>query len=289
MDAFIRHYQSLLLSLMALIAGIGVLGYSVLYSPTRAWTDDLQQLSGLFEMENRELKALSAKLDQRKAQFQTAEDVAIRDLPAFLRNLNEVARTTSVVLRELTPAEPGNRGPRSGIRFVISLIADYETFLRFTAGLESLNVVIEDMQVRPYDPASTPPRHLVSFTITPRQDAAPLTGERVGALRTAVAEKGRRNPFQRFMWEDTKTQVVRQIDLTYIHRLTGIARVGDQRVATIDSRDYRVGDQLSGMQVTEILSDRILLRKGSDQFVVKFRMRFGASPTAAPGGTPPRP
>ena len=45
------------------------------------------------------------------------------------------------------------------------MFSDYYAFVRFTSRLESLNVTIRDLKVRPYNDTRTPPVHLIKFTI----------------------------------------------------------------------------------------------------------------------------
>ena len=65
--------------------------------------------------------------------------------------------------------------------------------------------------------------------------------------------------------------------MTWIHRLSGIGRIGGERIATIDSRDYAVGDPLDNMSITEIRNDRVMLKKesadGEQIFVLGFRKK----------------
>ena len=98
---------------------------------------------------------------------------------------------------------------------------------RFSQLLERRDVIIHDIQVRPYDAGRTPPVHAISFSLTPRNDAEPMTGERLNRLKEMVDAPDKRNPFQRFV---SVGQVVRkEIDLTWIYKLSGIGSVGGVR------------------------------------------------------------
>ncbi|MDG2284426.1 MAG: hypothetical protein P8N43_02705 [Alphaproteobacteria bacterium] len=170
-------------------------------------------------------------------------------------------------------------GPAAGaeLKFKLAIITDYLTLLRFAAQLESLNVGINDLQVRPYDPTKTPVEHAIEFSITPRDDAKPVKSTWVKSIKDKVTVKNKRNPFQRFAYNKSEPKPSPWIDLTWIYRLSGIGRIGEARIATIDSRDYAVGDTLKDMVVDEILSDRIKLKResadGVQTYVLGFRKK----------------
>ncbi|MEI6985770.1 MAG: hypothetical protein WCK65_06545, partial [Rhodospirillaceae bacterium] len=191
----------------------------------------------------------------------------LRSLPNFLRNINSVAQETKVIVRELTPAREG------GIKFNLKIHTDYRTFIEYISKLEALDVVIHDIQVRPYDPTKKPPQHVIEFSLTPRQDAKPLDSARIALMKAAVIAPDNRNPFQRFAY-DANVKVKQEVDLTWIYKLSGLGRVGDERVATIDSKDYRKGDAMDGMAIVSVEADRVNFEKksegGTERYIIKF-------------------
>jgi len=78
------------------------------------------------------------------------------------------------------------------------MFSDYYAFARFTSRLESLNVTIHDLKVRPYNDTRTPPVHLIKFTITPTDDAAPISSGRLHVLASQIRQKNKCNPFQQY-------------------------------------------------------------------------------------------
>lgn len=272
MDAFLRKHRAFLLSTLYLITGLMLLGYATLYSRRDVAIADALQLNRLVEEENRALAELAKK--QKKAE--AAPQEGIRSLPTFLERINSIAQKTTVIIKELTPSRD------TDLKFLLKITTDYLTFLRFAAELESLNLVINDLQVRPYDPTKTPPVHAIEFSITPRNDAAPMSDDRVVALREQVASLDKRNPFQRFAFNATTKEVSAEIDLTWIHKLSGVGRVGDRKVATInvrnETKDYSVGDELEpGLTITAIENDRVQLQKKTGDGTVRYVMRFRRS------------
>ena len=267
MDAFIRKYQSFIVSLCFLVVGVTALVYSAVINPLKVQQDSIRVLASKLSEENQSLARVEQEMKARAAKAAQSDD-GIQSLPDFLRRINAISNQTNVIIRELTPSRDGN------IKFNIKITTDFYTFLRFIMRLESLNVAINDMQIRPYDPTKKPPQQAIEFSITPRHDAEPLESERIRTLRVAVEAPDRRNPFQRFAFDPTK-QVAMEVDLTWIYRLSGIGRSGDEMVATIDNKDFRKGDRLENMDVSAIRSDRVeLTRKtdhGTDRYILKFR------------------
>lgn len=278
MDAFIRKHSAFILSTLYLLTGLMLLGYSALYSGREVAIADALRLQAVLEEQNRSLTEQEKKLQEARAK----PVEGVRSLPVFLEHINSVAQKTDVIIKELMPSRDGN------LKFLLKITTDYMTFLRFAAELESLNLVINDLQVRPFDGSKTPPVHAIEFSITPRDDAAPLSNERIAALRDQVKTEDKRNPFQRFAFNAKTKEVSAEIDLTWLHKLSGIGRVGDRKVATInirnETKDYGVGDELEpGLYITAIQPDRVQLQRKTSDGTALYVLRFRRS---AVGGQP---
>ncbi|MGB0721130.1 MAG: hypothetical protein ACPGU7_01930 [Gammaproteobacteria bacterium] len=269
MDQFIRQNRDLLISTVYLLIGLFAFGYVNLYQPAKIGFADISVVSGEAGRESNALKKQVAEAIAEAADAK--EDVArgVRQMPDFLRRINAIANEHSVIIRRLVPTE------ESRFKFKIDIITDYWTFLRFTSDLESLNTVVHNLEVHPYNPDPERPEHLITFSITPRNDAEPLSGARLDALREDVRKKVR-NPFQRFAYDKTRREVRAEIELTWIHKLTGIGETTSGPQATIDNTDYRVGDTLLGKRITEIRSDRVYLvsDKPVDGVINKYVLKF---------------
>ena len=272
MDEFIRKNLSLVLSTLYLVAALIVLGYSVLYTGRQADIADLRMATTYLNDENTRLE------EELKTQEKEGEELeeGIRSIPVFLSAINKLADDTDVIIDRL---EPDNKDK---LKFNIQIKADYFTFLRFASSLENLDVTILDMQVRPYDyrERDKPPKHLISFAITPKNDAEELTSERLSKLKEMVKEPDKRNPFQRFAYTE-ETGVITDIDLTWVHKLTGISSFGSTSYATIDGIDYTVGDAMGGMEITEVRSTRVHLSRktedGTQTYLLMFRKKKASS------------
>ena len=263
MDAFVRNNLSLVLSTVYLLVFCAVAAYATVYIPKTTAIADLKIANRLATAENRELgKWLTS---HRKAD-ETIE-ARINSIPAFLKNINQLANTTNVIIRKLAPDD------RDKLKFSLEMFSDYYTFVKFTSRLKSLNVTVHDLEVRPYNDTKTPPIHLIKFTITPTDDAAPMSSSRLRVLANQVNQKNKRNPFQRYAARTGPAKAC--IDQTWVFRLSGIGTINNKAIATIGSVDYTVGDKIADMKIRSIGANRVELRKktenGTECHILKFR------------------
>ena len=275
MQAFINRYENFILSVFVLLVGLFAAGYSVGYSKTSVHRQELQALNRIISQDN---KAIDRELKRiRELKESESPTEGINSLPEFLRHINALAEKTDVIIRRLSPTESESvTAGAHEIEFDLEIATDYFTFLSFASLLESLNVVINNLQVHPFDPTQDPPLQAIAFSITPRLNAEPLAGERLERLTQRVEEKEKRNPFRILNWDRKTLTATLEIDLTWIHRLSGIGRIGAQYFATIDGRDYRVGNEfLPGMFVKTVTEERVTLERvtdnGTQPYVLKFR------------------
>ncbi|MFN3075838.1 MAG: hypothetical protein ABT940_02950 [Alphaproteobacteria bacterium] len=264
MDALIRRHLLLFASAVYVVGAVLAAGYTVLYYPKQQQIARAMKFSSLMEQENTKMSKIK---EARKAK---SSSIGIRSLPEFLERINNIAKDTDVILTKLVPRE-GNR-----MAFDLQIAVDYFTFLKFAQRLESLDVTIHDIQIHPYDVSHSPPVHAITFSMTPRNDAEPLSGERLSRLAKQVTEENKRNPFQRFVY-NPGVGVRKEIDLTWIYKLSGIGSVGGVRMATIDSREYEVGNKFKDMTIARIDADTVNLTKSTPNGVEKFVIRFRKS------------
>lgn len=271
MEEFIERYQQLVLSTMWLAAGILFAGYTSWYQPMEVMIADLRVAKGRVQTEQNQLKERKKQLESRLTADDKEQAKGINSLPEFLRRINSLAKQNDVIIRKLTVDE------NDRFKFNIEILIDYLTFLNFASKLEALDVNIHDMQVHPYNQGVTPPIHLIQFAITPRNDARPLAGDRISSLLARVNKKDKRNPFQRFAYDKTAPKVKPEIDLTWVHKLSGIGMDKGSRYATIDRVDNVIGDKINGKKINRIDKDRVYLIKkgknGEQKFVLKFRRK----------------
>ena len=67
------------------------------------------------------------------------------------------------------------------------------------------------------------------------------------------------------------------IDATWLFKLTGIGRSAGSMYATIDGKDYKIGDRLDGMDIVDIQRNQVICVKktkdGLAPYVVGFRRK----------------
>lgn len=238
-----------------------------MYSSLSAWKDHLYRARDSVRTENGALKRVikARKLLEKKAQ---ATPYHIVSLPEFLSRINVISKKTNVIIHELVPDKDHK------IRFNLRIIEDYYKFVKFLSTLESLNVSIHDIEVHPYDLSKSPPLHVITFALTPREDAKPLSNDRLTSLMQRVEMKDRRNPFQRFAYNAKQNLISAEIDLTWVYKLSGIGKIGNTRYATIENKDYSAGDILEGMKLVDVQADRVLLKKKTANGIEKYQLKF---------------
>jgi hypothetical protein len=265
MEEFIERHKRFLLSSLFMLAGLLTAGYSVYYTQFDAYMKDVRIATSQVQQETKKYKT---QIEKNKKKL-NANDKGISYAPTFLQNINEIARNNEVIIHKLTPDSEQH------LKFKLEILTDYYTFIVFISQLESLDTILDDIQVHPYDASSNPPIHAISFTIIPRNDAKPLAGKRLLKLQTEVDKRDKRNPFQRFAYDSKRQKVSPVIDLTWVYKLggLGIAQNGNQ-YATINRNNYQVGDLMDGRKITRISSDKVYLEKKNKRGTAKFTLTF---------------
>ncbi|MBF0195748.1 MAG: hypothetical protein HQL71_14400 [Magnetococcales bacterium] len=265
MDEFINKYRRFLLSSIFMLAGLLTAGYSVHYSKLQAYFSDMKIANTRIQSESYTLKNEMKKIvsDANK------KATGISYSPTFLQNINEIARNNDVIIHRLLP------DTEKQLKFSLEIITDYYTFIVFISELESLDTILDDIQVHPYDSSVNPPLHAISFSIIPRNDAKPMAGKRIAKLKEEVHQKDKRNPFQRFAFDSKRRKISPVIDLTWVYKLggIGIAQNG-QQYATINHQNYQVGDSMDGRKVTKISADKVYFEKKSKRGTARFTLSF---------------
>ena len=267
MDAWVQRHQPLIFSTLYMLFAVLVAGYSLLYSSKSVYLRDLSMVSGSVQTVNAEMKK---RVDASRKQEQEAAAAGIRYLPVFMARINEIAHNNEVIIRKLAPDKEGTL-----LKFRLDFIADYPTFVRFTAELESLDILLDDIQVHPHDLTKTPPLHNISFTLIPQNNAEPIAGQRLDELKKWVFAKDKRDPFQRFAYDTSRKVVNASIDLTWVYKLEGLGQTpGSGSYANINRKSYHVGDDLDGREITKIGADRVYLQKKGRDGITEYTLSF---------------
>ncbi|HRQ79543.1 MAG TPA: hypothetical protein PKZ97_00330 [Azospirillaceae bacterium] len=265
MDEFVRKYQGFILSSLYLVLALLALGYATLISPREIAQESAVKLAAMLNSEIASLK----KEQQVREETKKQPSVGVRSLPAFLEHINNTARETDIIIKELIPGKDGD------LKFVLKVTSDYFKFLKLAAKLEKLNLTINDLQVRPYKMMANPPEHVIEFSLTPRGDAEPLSSGRFSNLDELVSSQSKRNPFQRFAFNSETKAISRDIDLTWIYHMTSVGKSGGKEVTTIDGAEYFVGGRLKqGHVITAITGEEVRLEQKTDNGLETSFIRF---------------
>jgi hypothetical protein len=259
----IKEYMSEIISTIAVVFSLGILYLGVYYIPTINYQDKVKDYNKeLMRLYNTLKKENNAKEKQSKK-----EKEELKNVPDFLDRINNTCKYPSIMIHSLKP------DMTNPFKFEISFIADYFKFLKALSEFEKLNISIDNIEIRPYKLDDNNPQNFVTLQITAINQGEKLSSEAVKFLDDEVAKKDKRNPFQRFA--KIGVDIVKLIDLTYIHKLSGISRVNGENIATIDHNQYTKGDTFAGMMINHIDNSGIRLSKkdnnGITNYIIKFR------------------
>ena len=161
--------------------------------------------------------------------------------PEPLRQLDAAIGGSGVRVLRLSPrpSPPGS--------YDVELDTDFPSLLRFTAAIEAPGGTLRTVQFRRKDSAVS--RLFASVTVTV---AAP------NATPTPPIVASGRDPFA------PPAAAARSN-----HRLTGITRVGNGWMATIDDRDYVLGDTLDSAQVVSVGEQEVVLSTSGVDTIIR--------------------
>lgn len=179
------------------------------------------------------------------------------DPVAFLR---EARASGAHGTAEVTRLVPRPHDPRT---LDVELLASFPAFLDLAAGVERLGARMQGVRLRAaesQDGTGGASRQSVSFTLeVPRRLAAPPPEPAPQDPAAPVP----RDPFAAPPAEGAA--------LSRRYVLTGLTRTAGGPVATINDRDYAVGDRLGALTVTAIDDAEVTLASGTQQL----RLRLG--------------
>jgi hypothetical protein len=245
-------FKPVLIGSLALLVGSAqFFTYGAYVRPRTKAARDLQALTDILQLER-----------QKKANIRPAEDrgVTVTDL---LSRVQEIAAQNFVTLTgvEAVPADPE--------QFKLGLVARYEGVLGFLARFETLRVSITGFDIsRAMD---NPGSLIVSLNFRHTQSASPIGDQRIKQFEAQLRSIALRDPFDPAAGNIRMVANANTDDLTYTYHLTSISLIGNTKYATIDGRDYNVGDHLQGLVVSAIGNDNVTLL---DRENGKERQRF---------------
>ena len=215
----------------------------------------------------KDAEAVDKRLSEAATQIKDrANQPRLTSTPIFIDRIGRIARDHNVPIQSIRP------NPDIKDLFQVDILASYHDFEGFIAALEELDVELVSFSAKIESVPSEDPTALFRIQLLPSNNARALDIPRLAELKRQIARSGRRNPFQRL--DAGNTDGTHRIDLSDILVLSGIATLGDLRIATIDGQDYGIGDRLTERVVTGIDDDRVLLRRDDPDGVELYILRF---------------
>ena len=258
MNAFFKPL--LLVSLVLLATAAQYFTYAAYVVPRQDATQSLQAMSELLEVENR-----------KKPGYRAPENRGVT-IPDLLSRVQELAAQSAVRLVGVQPLAGDAE------QYRLTLLGSYGSFLEFLARFETLQVAITGFDVTP----SVDVAGLLDIALDFGHTAAPNTirAERVGEFRTRLQKATMRDPFYPGTGPIQLVGDSNNDDLTWSFHLTSISEIGKSKYATIDGKDYNVGDDFQGLQIRKIGVDSVtLIQKENGKERERF-LRFRTAPEA---------
>lgn len=238
-------------SLVLLVGSAQFFIYASYVTPRGKAAQDLQALTDILQLEK-----------QKKANVRPSENRGVT-VPDLLSRIQEIAAQNTVTL---TGVEPAATDPE---QFKLGLVAHYESILVFLARLETLQLSITGFDIaRAMD---NPGSLVVSLSFNHTAIPSPISNQRIKDFETRLRTTALRDPFDPSAADIRMVADANADDLTWTYHLTSISQIGKTKYATIDGRDYNVGDELRGLVVSAIGNDNVTLM-GRDNG--KERQRF---------------
>ena len=252
----IKDYLMELVTSIILFMSAFFLFYNSYYEPLIRYQTSVEELSKLYEgEESKKNKELKEKSKQEKS-----KNKALNTVPSVLKAINKTCKDKEIIIRKLSPSTD------NPFQFEVKIISTYTKFLKILSEFEKLNIVIENISMDIYEVKADNPKKIITLTVRVVGDVTSMTTDELKkSLNRAISSVGR-NPFTASTLRDGKAQ--RKIDLTYLYRLTSITPKKDNPFATIDKKDYFIGDEfLDKGEIKSIGNGKVELSK-SKQFPV---------------------
>jgi len=226
-------------SLAVLVGSAQFFAYASYVVPRAKAAQDLQALTDILQLEK-----------QKKATTRVTENRGVT-VPDLLSRVQEIAAQNAVTLTGVEPA------PADPEQFKLGLVARYESFLGFLAHFETLQVSITGFDIS--QAKDNPGSLVVSLNFTHTATPSQVSNQRIKAFEDRLRAIALRDPFDPAAGNIRMIADANTDDLTWTYHLTSISQIGKTKYATIDGRDYNVGDQLQGLVVSAIGNDNVTL------------------------------
>jgi hypothetical protein len=265
----LKEYMLDILSVIILSISFFYLFNNAYYNPLLAYNNTIKTLSMSYQQD--EIK-LNAQLynDEKKDETNNND---LDTIPQLLTRINDTCKAPNVIIRTLKPKVD------NPFAFELKFISNYFDFLKVLSEFEKLNIVINKIDIKPYEIANTKSKHLVTIDLEAINGGEKLSLDNVSFLEYELKRNNKRDPFQRFA--KIGKEIQRLVDLTWIYKLSGIGKIDGKFVATIDHRVYYENSKLNGMTINTISPKGLTLSKktfnGTKRFVLNFRKKEKAN------------
>jgi hypothetical protein len=236
--------------------------YNAYYNPLLAYNNTIKTLSLSYQKDE---IILNNKLYEEDSKEENTNE--LDTIPQLLTRINDTCKAPNVVIRTLKPKL------NNPFAFELKFISNYFDFLKVLSEFEKLNIVINKIDIKPYEINEIKSKHLVTIDLEAIDGGKKLSNKNISFLEYELNKTDKRDPFQRFA--KIGKNITRLIDLTWLHKLSGIGKINGKFVATIDHRIYYEKSKLHGMTINTISPKGLTLSKktknGTDNFVLNFR------------------
>ncbi|MBV9549705.1 MAG: hypothetical protein JO256_08555, partial [Alphaproteobacteria bacterium] len=230
--------------------------YQWSYSAKAAAADGLQNLAGLMRAQAE---------PPRQAAIATPTAKAPATVPEILSRVQEIASNDDVVLESVVPNATDKN------QLDLAATGQFRDAMRFLARLETLPVEPAGFDLAPSADGG------VALTVNVIQNGKPAAPTTFADYIDAVSlYSAVRDPFAVGDPVTLPNTGADLGDLSWSYHLTSISLLGAVRVATIDGKDYEVGDVLNGMAITAIDPSSVSLQ-GSGKFPLQ-KIHFRHNP-----------
>ena len=222
---------------------------------------DLQRLADVLRLET------AAK----PAALPPAGGIKGATIPDLLASLQEAASQNSVAIHSVAPDPADPKKIKLGVK------GDFRNAMLFLGRIETFQVAISAFDFSPDESGSL--AGTIDILHAGKPGAPPSFADYLDAILKYTAV---RNPFEigdPVPLPNTGSELG---DLSWTYHLTSITLFGAERVATIDGRDYRVGETFNGMEIRTIGPSSVSLRAPGQPMIQK--LHFRQNPGEGPDG-----
>jgi hypothetical protein len=210
------------------------------------------------------------QVENRKRPGYRAPENRGATIPDLLSRVQELAAQSAVSLVGVEPVAGDAE------QYKLTLLGTYGSFLEFLARFETLQVAITGFDAEPSVdvPGSLDIALDFGHTTVPNT----IRADRVREFRTRLEKAAIRDPFNPGngpiqLAADSNTD-----DLTWTFHLTSISEIGRSKYATIDGKDYNVGDDFQGLEIRNIGRDSVTLVQKENGKEHEHFLRFRSAP-----------